>query len=100
MNKFNEIINKKIQDGINEKLKDINPNELINKKLQDNFDKSLADINISNELRDKKMNNYFNTFINDKLEKLIHEKIDDKMNFCNKKINELKISNDVYDKKL
>ena len=74
MNNFNEKINKKMQDGINEKLKDINPNEIINKKLQDDFDKSLRNINISNELRDKKLNNDFNTFINDKLEKLIHEK--------------------------
>ena len=53
MNNFNDIINKKIEDGIYEKLKDTDFNEIIN-KLQDNFDNSLRRINISNELGEKR----------------------------------------------
>ena len=53
MNNFNDIINKKIEDGIYGKLKDTDFNEIIN-KLQDNFDNSLRRINISNELGEKR----------------------------------------------
>ena len=53
MNNFNDIINKKIEDEIYEKLKDTDFNEIIN-KLQDNFDNSLRRINISNELGEKR----------------------------------------------
>ena len=38
--------------------------------------------------------------INNKLEELIEAKIKDKINDCNKKIEELKISNEVHDKNL
>ena len=98
LNKFNETINKKIQDEIkasnkltNKKLEDMNKfNEIINKNLQNGINEKLKDINV-NELINK---------LQDDFQKLIHEKIDDKINYCNKEINELKISIDVYNKKL
>ena len=46
------------------------------------------------------MNNDFNNFDKDKLEVLIDEKMNDKISYCNKKIDELKISNEISDKKL
>ena len=46
------------------------------------------------------MNNDFNKIFNEKLEELNDEKINNKINYCDKKIGELKIPNEVIVKKL
>ena len=57
-------------------------------------------MSISNELRGKKMTNDFNKMINENLKELINKQIKDKIDIYTKEINELKIFNEMLNKKL